>query len=54
MRSKLCREARQRHDSWPWGAESRCEVQLGFSLPAPCTRYPDHHKPPAESSPGTK
>ncbi|KWF91858.1 transcriptional regulator [Burkholderia cepacia] len=33
----------------PGGAESRYDVQLGFSLLAPNTRYPDHHHPPEEA-----
>ncbi|MCM2551544.1 transcriptional regulator [Burkholderia glumae] len=33
----------------PGGAESRYDIQLGFSLMAPHTRYPDHHHPPEEA-----
>ncbi|WP_322061360.1 dimethylsulfonioproprionate lyase family protein [Paraburkholderia sp. J63] len=33
----------------PGGMESRYDVQLGFSLLAPHTRYPDHHHPPEEA-----
>ncbi|EKS70737.1 MULTISPECIES: dimethylsulfoniopropionate lyase [Caballeronia] len=33
----------------PGGAESRYDVQLGFSLMLPHTRYPDHSHPPEEA-----
>ncbi|MGF6976195.1 hypothetical protein QFZ94_004645 [Paraburkholderia sp. JPY465] len=33
----------------PGGMESRYDVQLGFSLLAPNTRYPDHQHPPEEA-----
>ncbi|MCG5073185.1 dimethylsulfonioproprionate lyase family protein [Paraburkholderia tagetis] len=33
----------------PGGMESRYDVQLGFSLLAPHTRYPDHQHPPEEA-----
>jgi hypothetical protein len=33
----------------PGGMESRYDVQLGFSLLAPHTRYPDHRHPPEEA-----
>ncbi|WP_321937928.1 dimethylsulfonioproprionate lyase family protein [Paraburkholderia sp. J8-2] len=33
----------------PSGMESRYDVQLGFSLLAPHTRYPDHRHPPEEA-----
>ncbi|MGF6964528.1 hypothetical protein OKW43_001533 [Paraburkholderia sp. WC7.3g] len=33
----------------PGGMESRYDVQLGFSLLAPLTRYPDHRHPPEEA-----
>ncbi|MEM5328900.1 dimethylsulfonioproprionate lyase family protein [Paraburkholderia sp. JHI2823] len=33
----------------PGGMESRYDVQLGFSLLAPATRYPDHQHPPEEA-----
>ncbi|WP_321798005.1 dimethylsulfoniopropionate lyase [Caballeronia sp. J97] len=33
----------------PGGAESRYDVQLGFSLMLPRTRYPDHSHPPEEA-----
>lgn len=32
----------------PGGAESRYDVQLGFSIMVPNVRYPDHHHPPEE------
>lgn len=33
----------------PGGMESRYDIQLGFSLLAPHTRYPDHHHMPEEA-----
>ncbi|WP_233889831.1 dimethylsulfoniopropionate lyase [Paraburkholderia flagellata] len=33
----------------PGGMESRYDIQLGFSLLAPHTRYPDHQHPPEEA-----
>ncbi|OLL32140.1 transcriptional regulator [Burkholderia sp. SRS-W-2-2016] len=33
----------------PGGMESRYDIQLGFSLLAPRTRYPDHQHPPEEA-----
>jgi hypothetical protein len=33
----------------PGGAESRYDVQLGFSIMAPQVRYPDHSHPPEEA-----
>ncbi|HKT96365.1 MAG TPA: dimethylsulfoniopropionate lyase [Paraburkholderia sp.] len=33
----------------PGGMESRYDIQLGFSLLAPHTRYPDHRHPPEEA-----
>jgi hypothetical protein len=33
----------------PGGAESRYDVQLGFSVMAPNVRYPDHSHPPEEA-----
>lgn len=33
----------------PGGAESRYDVQLGFSVMAPHVRYPDHSHPPEEA-----
>ncbi|BBU31579.1 transcriptional regulator [Burkholderia sp. THE68] len=33
----------------PGGAESRYDVQLGFSLMLPHVRYPDHSHPPEEA-----
>jgi hypothetical protein len=33
----------------PGGAESRYDVQLGFSIMAPHIRYPDHSHPPEEA-----
>ncbi|WP_089161431.1 dimethylsulfonioproprionate lyase family protein [Caballeronia sordidicola] len=33
----------------PGGMESRYDVQVGFSLLAPATRYPDHRHPPEEA-----
>lgn len=33
----------------PRGMESRYDIQLGFSLMAPRTRYPDHRHPPEEA-----
>jgi hypothetical protein len=33
----------------PGGAESRYDVQLGFSVLAPEVRYPDHSHPPEEA-----
>ncbi|QGZ59414.1 dimethylsulfonioproprionate lyase family protein [Paraburkholderia acidiphila] len=33
----------------PGGTESRYDIQLGFSLLAPHTRYPDHRHPPEEA-----
>ncbi|WP_074173427.1 dimethylsulfonioproprionate lyase family protein [Caballeronia calidae] len=33
----------------PGGAESRYDVQLGFTVMAPRVRYPDHNHPPQEA-----
>lgn len=33
----------------PGGMESRYDIQRGFSLFAPHTRYPDHRHPPEEA-----
>ncbi|SAK86759.1 transcriptional regulator protein [Caballeronia hypogeia] len=33
----------------PGGAESRYDLQLGFTVMAPHTRYPDHSHPPEEA-----
>jgi hypothetical protein len=33
----------------PGGAESRYDVQLGFTIMLPHTRYPDHSHPPEEA-----
>lgn len=33
----------------PGGAESRYDIQLGFSVLAPNVRYPDHSHPPEEA-----
>jgi hypothetical protein len=33
----------------PGGTESRYDVQLGFTIMAPDTRYPDHSHPPEEA-----
>ncbi|WP_024302078.1 dimethylsulfoniopropionate lyase [Pseudogulbenkiania sp. MAI-1] len=33
----------------PGGAESRYDVQLGFSIMSPHVRYPDHSHPPEEA-----